>query len=86
VTRPHVALQQSQRRPLSSALEANLNPRDAFPRQQALQQSKQNVPEELLEISEAFKKKVEAGDAKWAGSGFHGKGYGRHTHQALAWD
>lgn len=34
-----------------------------------------NISEELRKLSEEFKKKVERGEARYAGSGFHGKGY-----------
>ena len=42
---------------------------------QALQQSKQDVPEELKELAAEFKAKVERNEARYAGSGFTGKGF-----------
>jgi ATP-dependent RNA helicase DDX46/PRP5 len=35
----------------------------------------ENISEELKRLSESFKEKVQKGEAKWAGSGFKGRGY-----------
>ena len=35
----------------------------------------ENISEELKQLSESFKEKVQKGEAKWAGSGFKGRGY-----------
>jgi len=35
----------------------------------------ENISPDLKELSESFKEKVKKGEAKWAGSGFKGKGY-----------
>jgi ATP-dependent RNA helicase DDX46/PRP5 len=35
----------------------------------------QNISKELRNLSDEFKKKVERGEARYAGSGFHGKGF-----------
>ena len=35
----------------------------------------EHISEELKQLSESFKEKVKKGEAKWAGSGFKGKGY-----------
>jgi len=35
----------------------------------------ENIAEELKQLSESFKEKVQKGEAKWAGSGFKGRGY-----------
>jgi len=42
---------------------------------QALQQSKQEIPEELKQLAAEFKAKVERNEARYAGSGFAGKGF-----------
>merc|ERR1711871_217839 len=41
----------------------------------ALKKAKEEVPEELQELEQSFKGKVERGEAKWAGSGFDGSGF-----------
>ncbi|CAM9567481.1 unnamed protein product, partial [Phaeothamnion confervicola] len=41
----------------------------------ALTQSKQDVPKELQDMSEAFQEKVKKGEARWASAGFTGKGF-----------
>ena len=41
----------------------------------ALSQSKQEVPDEIKEMAQAFQKKVDAGEAHKASSGFGGKGF-----------
>lgn len=37
--------------------------------------TRRQVPAELVKMAEDFKKKVEKGEAKWASSGFSGKGF-----------
>ena len=41
----------------------------------ALTQAKQTVPPELTALADKFKSKVAAGEARWAASGFKGKGF-----------
>jgi ATP-dependent RNA helicase DDX46/PRP5 len=41
----------------------------------ALTQAKQVVPPELMDMAENFQKKVEAGEARYASSGFSGRGF-----------
>uniref|UniRef100_A0A7S2MDB2 RNA helicase n=2 Tax=Octactis speculum TaxID=3111310 RepID=A0A7S2MDB2_9STRA len=41
----------------------------------ALTQAKQEIPTPLQEMADAFRKKIDAGDARWASSGFGGSGF-----------
>ena len=58
---------------VNSAEEAKYSPNIVRALSQAGQS--EHVSDELKQLSESFKKKVERGEAKWAGSGFKGKGY-----------